>query len=74
VPAAFASIDVAVRMVHGSDDPHPGEAIRASLVPHVPHVEYRALSRCGHYPWIERWARDEFLTLVRAWIAISSRA
>ena len=74
VPAVFASIDVPVLMLHGFEDPHPGEAIRASLAPHLPRIEYRELERCGHYPWIERAARDEFSELVRCWIAAHAQA
>ncbi len=50
-------------------DPHPGPLIRASLEPHLPQLEYRELAECGHYPWIERSAREEFLATLRAWLS-----
>lgn len=68
-PAAFATIDVPVLMLHGTDDPHPGPRIRASLAPHLPQLEYRELERCGHYPWLEAHARDEFFALLTRCLA-----
>ena len=67
-PAAFAAIKSPVLMLHGADDPHPGEMIRASLEPHIPQVEYREWQRCGHYPWLEKSARDEFSSVLRTWL------
>ncbi|HSN24721.1 MAG TPA: alpha/beta fold hydrolase [Kofleriaceae bacterium] len=62
-PAAFAAITAPVLVVHGADDPHPGAMIRDSLP--IPQLVYRELPRCGHYPWHERHARAEFISLVR---------
>lgn len=67
-PAAFAAIECPVLMLHGAVDPHPGRRIRASLEPYLPQLEYREWERCGHYPWLEREARDEFLTVLRGWL------
>ena len=67
-PAAFAAIRVPVLMIHGAEDPHPGRSIRASLARYIPHVEYCELQRCGHYPWLERAARAEFLMTLRGWL------
>jgi pimeloyl-ACP methyl ester carboxylesterase len=68
-PAAFAAIKSPVLMLHGADDPHPGEMIRASLAPHIPQLEYREWNRCGHYPWLEKSTRDEFFSVLRDWLA-----
>ena len=68
-PAAFAAIKPPVLMLHGAEDPHPGEMIRASLAPYIPQLEYREWPRCGHYPWLERAARDDFFSVVRDWLA-----
>lgn len=67
-PAAFASIRVPVLMIHGAEDPHPGELIRASLARTMPQLEYRELAHCSHYPWRERGVRAEFASATRAWI------
>jgi pimeloyl-ACP methyl ester carboxylesterase len=68
-PAAFAAIRSPVLMLHGDADPHPGDMIRVSLAPYLPQLEYRRLERCGHYPWLERVAREEFRTTLHAWLA-----
>lgn len=73
-PAAFASIRAPVLMIHGEDDPHPGPMIRDRLAPHLPNLEYRELARCGHYPWLERHAADEFLALLRNWLLFQTPA
>jgi pimeloyl-ACP methyl ester carboxylesterase len=67
-PAAFASIRAPVLMLHGEVDPHPGPWIRESLRPHLPQLEYHELARCGHFPWLERGAADEFFSVLRRWL------
>jgi pimeloyl-ACP methyl ester carboxylesterase len=68
-PEAFAAIDVPALMLHGALDPHPGPMVRASLQPHIPHLEYREWEQCGHYPWLERAACREFFTVLRGWLS-----
>ena len=68
-PAAFAAIKSPVLMLHGAADPHPGQMIRASLAGYIPQLEYREWERCGHYPWLEKSARDEFFSVLHTWLA-----
>lgn len=68
-PAAFGVIRSLVLMIHGDYDPHPGVLIRASLAPHLSNLAYVELPRCGHYPWNERHAREDFFRVVRAWLS-----
>lgn len=68
-PAGFAAITSPVLMLHGAYDPHPGQMIRASLLPHLPHLEYREWEQCGHYPWREQFVREEFFAVLRDWLA-----
>jgi pimeloyl-ACP methyl ester carboxylesterase len=72
-PSAFARIQSPVLMLHGAADPHPGQSIRASLAAYLPQLEYVEWERCGHYPWLERWARDEFFAVLRRWLAAKAR-
>ena len=67
-PTAFSYIRAPVLMLHGDSDPHPGQKIRASLQSHIPQLEYIEFARCGHYPWLERAAREEFYTALRKWL------
>jgi pimeloyl-ACP methyl ester carboxylesterase len=71
-PAAFATVDAPVLMLHGARDPHPGRMIRASLEPHVPHLEYHEWESCGHYPWLENEVRDDFYARLRSWLSSRS--
>jgi pimeloyl-ACP methyl ester carboxylesterase len=59
-------------MLHGAEDPHPGRMILASLRSHMPQLEYREWARCGHYPWIERAARDDFFACLRSWLTAAA--
>jgi pimeloyl-ACP methyl ester carboxylesterase len=68
-PAALAAIEAPAIMLHGAVDSHPGRMIWTSLRPYVPQLAYREWERCGHYPWLERYVRDEFLTVLRDWLA-----
>jgi pimeloyl-ACP methyl ester carboxylesterase len=68
-PGAFGVIDSPVLMLHGQYDPHPGNMIRDCLIRHLPQLEYHEWQRCGHSPWIEKFARDEFFTVVCEWLA-----
>ncbi len=71
-PTAFAAIEVPVLMLHGSVDPHPGSLIREALRPYLRQIEYREWERCGHYPWLERGVQDEFVAVLRRWLAKQS--
>jgi pimeloyl-ACP methyl ester carboxylesterase len=63
-PAEFANIRAAVTMIHGKDDPHPGKLIYKSLARHIQNLRYFDLPRCGHKPWIEKYAKDDFYKLL----------
>ncbi len=73
-PAAFSAISSPVLMLHGAVDPHPGRMILASLKPYIPQIEFREWERCGHYPWLEKAAREEFFTLLRGWLGAATFA
>ena len=67
-PQAFNAITVPVLMLHGDHDPHPGREIAAVLRQYVGQLEYHEFAHCGHYPWRERYARDEFFEVLTAWL------
>jgi len=67
-PAAFATIARPVLMLHGDDDPHPGEQTRDVLKRVIPQLEYVSFPRCGHEPWRERQASQPFLRTLRTWL------
>ena len=67
-PQAFTAIAAPVLMIQGSYDPHPGKMIYEALKPHIRHIEYVELDRCGHEPWRERFAKEEFFREMKGWI------
>jgi len=71
-PQAFTAIASDVLMLHGSYDPHPGPMIYESLRPFIRRLDYRELDRCGHSPWLERFARSEFFSILKTWLLAKS--
>jgi pimeloyl-ACP methyl ester carboxylesterase len=67
-PQSFTSVKVPVLMLHGADDPHPGGMIRDTLKQYIPHLEYHEFQQCGHEPYNEKYARDDFFALTTAWL------
>ena len=72
-PRAFGVIRSPVLMLHGQYDPHPGTLIRDSLLRHLPQLEYHEWERCGHSPWIEKFARDAFFSAIFEWLTDRTR-
>ena len=54
------SIDCPVVAIHGDYDPHPGEGIKKSLASVIRDFRFIRLEKCGHYPWREREAIENF--------------
>jgi pimeloyl-ACP methyl ester carboxylesterase len=52
--------------IHGDHDPHPSEGVARPLAAVVKDFRFILLDRCGHLPWIERYARDRFYAVLRA--------
>jgi len=51
--------------IHGDYDPHPAEGVRKPLSSVVKDFRFILLRNCGHLPWIERQAKDEFFRVMR---------
>jgi len=51
--------------IHGDYDPHHAEGVREPLSKVLKDFQFILLPHCGHLPWIEREARDEFFKVVR---------
>lgn len=61
-----ARITCPVVAIHGDYDPHPPEGVSEPLSRVLPNFRFILLPHCGHLPWIERQARDEFFRIVFA--------
>lgn len=64
--ALGSQIQCPVLAIHGDYDPHPVEGIEGPLSAVVPDFRFVLLENCGHYPWLERQARDAFFALLEA--------
>jgi len=61
-----------VMAIHGDFDPHPYRGVMEPLSETLENFRFVLLKRCGHMPWVERHAREEFFTLLRSEIDRSS--
>jgi len=55
-----ANIECPVVAIHGDYDPHPADGVRKPLQLMLADFRFILLRKCGHEPWIERYAREEF--------------
>ena len=54
------SITCPVVAIHGDRDPHPALGVKAPLARVLPDFRFILLEKCGHRPWIERNASEQF--------------
>ncbi len=54
------SIKCPVVAIHGDYDPHPAEGVKDPLTRELSDFRFILLKKCGHRPWIERYANEEF--------------
>ena len=62
----FSRINTSVTVIHGDYDPHPLEGIKPFLEDCISNISFYILLECGHYPWLERHARDRFFEILSA--------
>lgn len=53
-----------VTAIHGDFDPHPADGVKMPLEKTVKNFKFVLLQKCGHKPWIEKAAEDEFYRVV----------
>ena len=54
------TITCPVVAIHGDWDPHPAEGVNEPLARDLKNFRFVLLKKCGHRPWIERNASEEF--------------
>ena len=57
-------IQCPVVAIHGDYDPHPFEGVRDPLTRTLKDFRFILLEDCGHEPWFERVARNEFFRIL----------
>ena len=50
--------------IHGDYDPHPYKGVKEPLSNVINDFSFILLERCGHYPWVERYAKDRFFEIL----------
>jgi pimeloyl-ACP methyl ester carboxylesterase len=55
--------------IHGDYDPHPAAGVKEPLGRVLKDFRFFLLANCGHYPWLERQARDEFYSILLALVS-----
>lgn len=50
--------------VHGDYDPHPADGVSIPLSTAVQDFRFIRLTKCGHYPWLEKHARARFFEIL----------
>lgn len=73
-PADFVNFLRPVTMIHGEYDPHPGRLTATHLQSYLPHLEYKEISKCGHSPHIEKYAKEEFFEFLISWLTQNCEA
>jgi pimeloyl-ACP methyl ester carboxylesterase len=58
-------IQCPVVAIHGDYDPHLADGIKEPLSRILKDFRFILLEKCGHYPWIERNARDKFYSILK---------
>jgi pimeloyl-ACP methyl ester carboxylesterase len=54
------AITCPVVAIHGDTDPHPAEGVNDPLARELADFRFVLLEKCGHRPWAERYAAEEF--------------
>ena len=50
--------------IHGDYDPHPAEGVKEPLSNALRDFQFRLIKECGHKPWIERKAKNQFYKIL----------
>lgn len=51
--------------IHGKNDPHPWEGVKEPLENRLNEFKMYLIDKCGHDPWKEYYAKDEFFTILK---------
>ena len=51
--------------IHGDYDPHPWSGVTEPLTRVLKDFRFILLENCGHYPWYERAAREQFFSILK---------
>jgi pimeloyl-ACP methyl ester carboxylesterase len=55
-----------VTALHGDHDPHPAQGVEGPLKGALAEFKFILLEKCGHTPWMEKQARENFFRVLEA--------
>lgn len=61
---AFRNIKSKIYLIQGESDPHPAKGVTIPLQENGIPCEAYILAKCGHSPFMEKYARDEFYDIL----------
>ncbi|WP_199619527.1 alpha/beta fold hydrolase [Paenibacillus alkalitolerans] len=57
-------IDVPIHVIHGDYDSHEIKGVLEPFEEYGIQCTYDVIKRCGHYPWREKYGKNEFLDII----------
>jgi len=61
-----------IHIIHGVFDPHPFEGVYEPIHEKGLNVTLHLLEKCGHTPWKEQFAKEEFFSIVKRLVTAGS--
>lgn len=59
-------IQCPVIAIHGDYDPHPFEGVKTPLSKIINNFKFILLKNCGHHPWYEKLAKENFYEILKS--------
>ncbi len=53
-------------MTHGVYDPHPADGVIKPLRETIANFQWHLLKKCGHKPWKEKQAKEDFYHVLKS--------
>jgi pimeloyl-ACP methyl ester carboxylesterase len=60
---AAKKIKCPVIAIHGDYDPHPADGVK-KILSEADDFTFYLLEKCGHYPWLEKHAKEKFYSIL----------
>lgn len=67
------NIECPVIAIHGKNDPHPWKGVKIPLENRLNGFKMFLIDKCGHDPWKEYYAKEEFFTILKSEIKSTER-
>ncbi|MCF8365344.1 MAG: alpha/beta hydrolase [Bacteroidales bacterium] len=72
LPDLAGKINCPVVAIHGNYDPHPFQGVHQPLSKIIKDFKMHIIDKCGHYPWNEEFAADDFYSILQKIISSDS--